>query len=380
MAHNADLLVSALTHLEPKVAETFMQGIPTFSYIIGKQTGEGASGGKLNKFKLEGPYLEFIVQKNGPGQGITLEQGDESIHGSRRQGTARGNEFTGYMMYYYNVPGIDFAESGGKQDIGKIIDNYPMVAIDDMKQAFNRQLVAGKAFAGTDPVTNGFTGLATLNGNQGYRPKGENRTGLLVPAARASQTGTTHNLPRDAAASNPTTGWYNQFDTISSFAVDGMRKYRTMVQTANQQGLSLDGSGVDLVCCDLGTFQNMLEEMGDMIIEIDKANYPLAKYLNRDGFKVGNVDWYWDPDIDLTDTTAFNATQQTGLAYVLNTSKFHLFYQAGHASMTGTGLFDMGEPIPLPDQDGFQFRIKTNLNFYCESLRHQGVLVGGAQE
>lgn len=378
MAYSAELLATTLVHLEPKITDLWTRSTPAFSYFIGKKAGQAS--GQIPKFKLEGPYMEFMVAKGGPGSMQTFETGDELITAGRRQQHLRGSEFTAYMMYTYNLPGMELSDSGGKMDIGKVVETGPLRSLEDMRQIMNRQLVAGTSFVGTDPVSNGATGLITLNGNAGYSAKGTSRTGILKAATVANQTGSTHGLPEASAASNPTAGWYNQYDAISSFSVDGMRKYRTMIQTINSQGVGLEGEGVDLVLCDQGTYQNMLEALDDKIQLIDKVDYPLARHLTNEGFRLNGVDWYFEPDINLTDTAAFSATQRTGLAYILTSSNWHMFYNEGHKSQVGGAFFDMKDWILLSDMDAYQFRIKCNFNFYCDSKRHQGVLVGGAEE
>lgn len=380
MAHSADVLASTLQDLAPKYSELFLKGIPLFSYIIGKQsTSEGTSGG-LNKYKLKGPWHEFAVVKGGPGAMSTIQDGSELIRSTRRQQAVRGKEYPAFLAYHYQVPAKDLMLLGGPQDFVRIAESYPQYALADAKSIVSRQLARGASSAGSDPVSNGANGIFTLNGSQSYSPEGTSRTGLFQWAAKASQTGTVHDLPLHSAATNPTTGWYHQYDNITSFGADGMKRYRTMVSTSNQEGLQLEGKGVDLVCCDLATYQNMLEAVGETIQTIDNASYPLAEHLNRDGFKVGPVDWYWDPDIDITDTTAFtNANAQLGVAYVLNTSHFEVIFRSNE-QVGGNGFFDMREHVLIPDQLAYQYRILSMFNVVCKSLRHQGVLTGGAQE
>jgi len=380
MAISADVVASALQDLSPKFTELFLKGIPLFSYIVGSPEGNGAKGG-LSKYKLKGPYKEFIVLKGGVGDSTGIRQGNELLRSQRRQQALRGNEYSFLHIYHYDIPGKDLAEASGPMDLGKIIDSYPEIAVADDKALVSKQIARGASSAGSTGVSAGASGFFTLNGNQSYDPQGTSRTGLFQYKTPSTQTATVHGIPMAGAASSPTAGWFHQFANISSFALDGMRQYRLLVAKANQEGLTLTGGGVNLVCSDIGTYNNMLEHMDDKITMIDKAGYPLAKHLNREGFKVGNVDWYWDPDIDITDTTAFTSAEaRLGVAYVLNTSKFDLLIQANHADIVGNGLFDMRQPVPIPDQFAWQFRIVSNFNICCTSLRHQGVLTGGSVE
>lgn len=383
MAQNADVLASALQDLESDWTETFMKSVPLFNYMLGPVEGEGAKG-KMQAMKLKGPYKEFGIVTNGPGTMINAPTGDEFLAGIRRNVAHRGDQYTARSVYYYNVDGWTLQEAGGEQDYLKIIDDYPKLAFMDAKSIVARQIARGASSAAVDPVANGAAGITTLNGLQTYNPLGTARQGVFQFVAPSSQTNTVFGQVLQAGTGG-LTGWYHQHSHISSFAAEGMKKYRALVRLCNAQGSKLEGGGVDLVVSDPQTWNNMLEHHDNAVTMIDKTGYPLAKFLNRDGFKIGSVDWYADDDIDITDTTSFDGSAgglnaRQGVAYVLSTSWWEMVYQAQHPDMMGTGFFDMAHKIPLQDQVHWQFRILSNFNFFCRSLRNQGDLTGGAQE
>lgn len=381
MAISADVLASALQHLTPRFTELFLRGIPLFAYLIGKQLGTGAGGGNLEQFSLDGPYLEFNVLKGGPGQITAIRDGTELINSQRSQQLVRGNEYPFMHLYHYLVPIKDLMEAGGKNDLAKLISKYPEVAVAHNKQLVNRQIARGAGSSGSSSGDQGTNGIFTLNGLHPYSPQGTSRTGLFQFAAPASQTATVHGLAMQGNASG-VTGWYHQYDHVNSFRADGMRRWRAGVQKANQEGLMLQPGGIDLICSDQASFLNMLDAVDEKVVIIDKEKYPLAQYLNRQGYKMDDgSDWYWDPDIDLTDTTSFStAATQAGVTYCLNTQFFKLLIQNQNKEAGGTGMFDMRPHIELPNQPAWQFRILSYWNVYCESLRNQLVLTGTAQE
>lgn len=371
MPISPDVLASALQDLKPKYEELFLKGHALLAYILDKQDVE--------KHKMQGPYREFTVLKGGPGTGTGIRYGSELLRSTRKNQAVRGNEYCYRYIYHFDVPGKDLAEASGKMDLARIIDSYPEVSIADARQRFSRQTVRGSASSGQDPDGTGADGFVTLNGSQTYSPQGTARTGIFQYSA--TQTATVFGLPMNDASSAPTTGWKHQYTHVDSFSLTGCKTARTLMTRANQEGMSLEGGGIDLVLSDEGTYQNLLEFLDERVIEIDKINYPPAQYLNRDGIKFGGADWYWEPDIDITDTTSFsNTNAQLGVAYMLNTSKWELMLMANNADKAGNGLFDLQSPIPVPDQDAFQYRVITNLNFLCSSLRHQALMTGGSQE
>lgn len=371
MPISADVLATALQDLKPKFEELFLKGHPVLQYIIDKKG--------IEQHEMQGPYREFTVLKGGPGTGTGVKFGSETLRSQRKAQALRGNEYCFRYIYHFDVPGKDLSEASGSQDLARIIDNYPEVGIADARQRFNRQFVRGSASSGQDPDGTGADGFTTLNGSQTYSPQGTARTGIFQYST--TQTATVMGLPMNDASTNPTPGWRHQYAHVNSFSLAGCKTARTLMTRASQEGMTLEGGGTDLVLSDEGTYQNLLEFLDERIIEIDKVNYPIAKYINRMGIKFNNADWYWEPDIDITDTTSFsNANAQLGVAYMLNTSKMELLLMQNNKDKAGGALFELQKPIPLPDQDAFQFRVISNFNVDCTSLRHQALMTGGSQE
>ncbi len=370
--YSVDILNSTLVDLLPKYEELFVKYHPIIAYIL--------RGAKVEKSQLKGPYREFTVVTGGPGQGTGLPSGNETLASTRRSVGVRGREYAYRWIYHFAVPGKDLAEADGEQDYARLIAAYPDLAMADAREIYARQTMRGSASSGSDTSGSSAAGFLTLNGNQTYDPQGLGaRTGIFQYST--SQTATVHDLPMANAGTSPTAGWAHQYGHIGSFSLEGLKTLRTLATRANQQGDSLEGGGIDLCLADEGSFQNYLEAMDDKVIEVDKLNNPAAKYINRAGVKLGTADFYWEPEIDITDTTSFTgANPRLGVVYGLNTSKWEMFNVGNNSDKASKGNFALQKPTaPLPDQDAWQWRLICYLNLACHSLRNQFCMTGGAQ-
>lgn len=371
MAFSPDVLVTALQDLKSKYTELFLKGHPVLSYILDKG---------VTRYDMQGPYREFTVVTGGPGSATGLRTGSETLRSQRRNRGVRGNEYCYLYIYHYDVPGKDLDEANGKQDLARLLKAYPELAMGDARQRWSRQFVRGSASSAQDPDGTDADGFVTLNGSQTYNPQGTARTGVFQYST--TQTATVFGLPMANAASNATTGWAHQYAHINSFALEGAKTARTLMTRASQEGKEISSTSTDLVISDEGSYQNAVDYFDERVIVIDNLSYAPAKYIDREGIKFGKADWYWEPDIDITDTTSFsNANAQLGVAYMLNTSFWELMIMRNNPEADATeNMFSFGEAVRLPDQYAYQYRIMTYINPYCTSLRHQSLMTGGSQE
>lgn len=371
MAFGQDVLATALQDLKKGYEELFTLSHPILKAIVDR--------GDIEKYKLQGPYREFTVLTGGPGDDIAIRFGPETLGTPRYNNALRGNESGARSIYVFGVPGKDFAEVGGSMDMGGIIKKYPDAAVADMRERFARQLARGAASAGSDPAGANCNGFTTLNGSQSYNPQGTSRTGIFQHVVPASQTGTVHGLPLSAAASSPTPGWYHQYDHTTSFGLDGLKKLRTLATTAAQQGAELTG-GTDLLLGDSASYQNYLEAESDKVIVLNAIDNPAARYIRREGVKFGEfATFWWEPAIDITDTTAFSAAvTQEGVIYGLCTADWEWFTVGNNPKMASSGNWEVQGPIQIPDQDMWQYRLIIYGNLNCQNLRRQFEMTGGA--
>ena len=137
MAINADVLQSALQELMPSYSELFVKWHPVLERVLLK--------GNLEKNVLTGPFREFAVVTDGPGDVTQIVTGSEIVNGGRNQNAARGNTYAPRMIYAFDVPGKDLAEANGEMDLARIIQHYPELALSDFHERIAKQIVQGDA-------------------------------------------------------------------------------------------------------------------------------------------------------------------------------------------------------------------------------------------
>jgi len=357
MGYSPDVLATALQELIPGYSETFTQWSPAFDQIV--KAG--------NKETAQGPWCEFVLVPEGPGQVTTLVTGNESIAGGRRQSAVRGNTYASDMIYAYDVPGKDLREANGEQDLADLIKRYPERALMDFHELIARQLVMGDA--------PGVSGFPTWNGDATYNPRGVGaRAGHFEYADVANQTDTVFGV-----AKNSIQGWVNQRRHISSFATNGRLRMRQLMMDCVQQGSKQDGE-VKLVFADRGTFDNYLEDLDDQIQFMDTSNKGDGGHAsgNRGGIPILGAKMYSEAYIKPADISGSNPDAQNGIAYFINPATWHLFTMGHNSGMETKGDFEARGPIRHPTQDLWRYEWVLSMGMYCDNLRLNGVLTGGA--
>lgn len=352
MAINPDVLASALQDLAPGYSELFSLWHPLMERVVKR--------GNMDRATLKGPYREFVTVSQGPGTVTQVLTGSEIIAGGRTQSAQRGNSYAPRMIYAFDVPGKDLAEANGENDLAKIIKRYPELALSDFHERIANQLAAGN---GT-----GVNGFLTLNGDVQYNPQGTNRDGVFEAAAPAAQTGVVFGLDKAAVS-----GWHNQYGNISSFATDGRATMRQVYYASSRQGSKASGP-VDLLLGDELSYLNYIDDLDDQVrvmkIDGDKAPGQL-----RQGIPFLEADFFMEESID---TTQFSGTGSNGVVYMLKTDTWHS-YTLGHDSgMETKGDFAVRGPIRIPEQDMWRYEYVLNMGMYCDQLRANGMVTGGA--
>lgn len=370
MGYSADILASTLQDLLPGYVDTFTAYHPLWDRI--------RKGGKFNKRKLKGPWVDFAVVTGGPGYAVTDRTGSTTLAGGRRQNAKRGLEYPARLIYHFNVPHKDLEEAESEYDLVDLVDNYGDTAMADLAERMARQVARGASSSGSDPEGGGVDGFFTFNGSQTFAPQDASagRSGLFQALAKGSQTNTVHGLPMSGAGSDPVTGWEHQYAHIDSFDQHGRKVMRSTLQKADQEGAGLTG-GMDLLVGDDGSYQNYLEDLDDQVqvavVENDKG-----KGKVRNGVKFLQADFFTDPAIDLSDTTAFSdALMQTGVIYGMTTEDFEMI-MLGSKGVNGEDFFRVEEPIRLSEAPMSHFRMSCYANIFCKQLRRQMLITGGA--
>lgn len=356
MGYSPDVLVTALQRLE-EGQTTFDLYHPAFDKIIERK----------NRKTLKNPYCEFGLVPVGPGSITDVGRNPlATIRGGRRQGSARANTYATTFIYAYDVPTEDLRDASTEEDLVGLIRKYPMRGKLDFVEQLAEQLVMGNVTP--------LAGFPTLNADATYNPKGLGaRNGLLDMRDPLAQTRNAHGIAR-----NSVMNWHNQYGDISSFASDGRRILRKVYYDCSQQGGSASGD-VDLIIADRGTFDNYVDNLEQFTFR-DERNVSgdpgVAGFRQGVPFMNGGCMMFAEPHINIANFTT--AAAQNGIAYLMHTATWHL-YSRGTNEKTTKGFFANRKPFRLPTQDVYRYEMVLSLGLYCDELRRNGVVTGGAQ-
>jgi hypothetical protein len=353
MAISPDVFASVLQELTPGYSEMFTKWHPLMENVVLRGNVPNSQG--------QGPYREFAVVTGGPGRVTQINSGSELVRGGRRQNAIKGNAYAPRQIYVFDVPKKDLADANGKQDLVQLIKRYPETALSDFHERISNQVASGN---GED-----VSGFMTLNGNATYSPDGTSRAGVFKPEATGLQTGTVFGLDKAAVD-----GWNHQYANITGFGSDGRRQLRKAYYAASRQGSKTDGL-VDLLLADEGTYLNYLDDLDDQVRVVNgKVSGDSAPNDVRQGIAFMNAMMYLEDSIQL-DQFADNAAN--GVCYMLHTASWQKWTKGGAGPET-KGDFVVEGPIDLPDGDMVRYRIILNMNFYCDHLRRNALVTGGA--
>ena len=358
MAINADVLQSALQELMPSYSELFVKWHPVLERVLLK--------GNMEKNVLTGPFREFAVVTDGPGDVTQIVTGSEIVNGGRNQNAARGNTFAPRMIYAFDVPGKDLAEANGEMDLARIIQHYPELALSDFHERIAKQIVQGNG--------SNVGGFLTFNGDLTYNPQGTARTGVFEFADPASQSATVFNI-----AKNSSNGWYNQYEDISSFGTNGRSQMRKLYYAASRQQKTI--GGVDLILGDEGSYLNYIDDLDSQVqIITDKTTSgDRAPNSIHQGVKFLDADFYLEDSLDALDSTNFpsSTAARDGVMYFLNTATWYAYTLGSDANRESKGDFSVRGPFRIPEQDLFRYEIVLNMGMHTNQLRANGVVTGG---
>ena len=363
MAISADVLASALQDLAPGYSETFMKWHPIFEKIV-------ARGGVQTK-DLQGPYKQFTVVTQGPGSTTEIVYGSELVKGGRKQVGASGNSYAPRLIHAFDVPRKELDEANGAQDLARILEKYPELAMGEFHEQISSQL-------GTGAGANNLGGFFTLNGGIGdtstgntYNPGGMGaRNGTFEMIAPGSQTGVVHNLSKAT-----TTGWTNQYGACSGFATDGRRTMREVFYTCGRQGKTR--GKIDVMLADETSYHNYLEDLEDFV-QVGSVENDHSPADVRQGIKYLDATMWLEDSIDTTNAAyaaagGLSTGTSPGVIYFLNSKTFHAYTLSGEG---GGGYFKTSGPMRIPEQDLFRYEIILYMGLYCDQLRANGVVTG----
>jgi hypothetical protein len=356
MGFSADVILTTLQELRGPYEETFTKFHPAFEAIIAKG----------QKKKAKGPYIQFGLVPEGPGSTTTLRTGVEVIQGGRRQTGVRGSAYAATMIHAWDVPGQDLREADGEADLLDIMQKYPERALDDFQQQIGRQLVSG----GERDVS----AILTFNSDQTYDPKGLGaESGVFEYVASGTQSNTTFGV-----AKNSIDGWYHQYEHINSFSAEGRRKMSEAYYDASTEGTRAMGD-VDLIFADRGSYHEYLTSLDDQvqIVDRDLGKGDHRPSAVRGGVKFLNATMYLDREIVTSRFTT--AAPLLGVMFGIHSSTWKLFSQGSDSNMETIGDFSFRGPDYLITQDMWRYQYVLSLGIYCDNLRCNFAVTGGAQ-
>ena len=370
MAISPDVLATALNELMPSYSELFVKFHPLMEKIL--------VNGNLDSAALKGPEREFAVVTDGPGTITHVQTGSEIIAGGRRQNAHRGKVVAPRLIYAFDVPGKDLAEANGEMDLARILQHYPELALSDFHERISRQLGTGDSAITGD----GVESFCTLNGNRSFAPAGANRDGFLAALAQASNNNTVHDLAC-AGAGAPIAGWGNQYEDITSFAVNGRSQMRKAYFAASRQGKT--AGPVDLMIGDESSYLNYIDDLDDQV-RVVKVEGDKAPPLVRQGVKFLEADFFLDDSIDIasaaytlggkTNSGTGTSAGADGIIYGFKTPTWHLFTLGHDAGRETKGDFAVRGPFRIPDQDVYRYELVLMMGMHTTQLRSNFVVTG----
>lgn len=357
MAISPEVLNDALQELAPTYSNLFERFSPVLQKIVDK--------GNIERNRLRGPFKEFRVITQGPGDVTQIVDGGEVLASTRKDITAKGNTYGSRLIYSFLVPDKDMAEAVGPTDVEHIIKQYPEAALMDFHQRISQQLMNGNG--------SNVGGFLTFNGDTTYSPQGTGRTGVFDFSAEAGQSSTVFGLQK---VSGGTAGWFNGYRDISSMASDGISKIRQAYFGASRRG-KMSGP-VDLLLADEVSYTNYIDLLDDRIIVEDSVKGEAGADDLKQGIKFLAATMYLEEFLDPTDTSVFTtAAPQGGVIYGLKTSTWHMYTLGSDAKMETAGDFAIRGPLRRPDMDAHQFEYVLYMGMFCDMLSANFAVTGG---
>ena len=357
MGISPDVLNDALQSLAPKYQNLFEVWSPVIRKIV--------ENGNIERNRLMGPYKEFRVITDGPGDVTTINDGGEVYPHTRKDITAKGNTYASRMVYSFMVPGKDMAEATGPAGVEHLLKQYPEAGLMDFHQRVATQIMNGNG--------SGVGGFTTFNGATTYDPTGDGtgRDGAFEFAAPAAQTGTAFGLSKAT-----TTGWYNQYADISSMASDGIRKMRETYFKANRRGKLL--GPVDIILADETTYSNYIDLLEDRIVVEDSVKGAAGAEDVEQGIRFLKATMYIEDFLDVSASQYSGTAAADGVMYGLKSNTWHMYTLGQDDQAETKGEFSIRGPIRLPNQDAFAWEYVLHMGMYCDFLSANFAVTGGA--
>ena len=247
-------------------------------------------------------------------------------------------------------------------DFANLIKNFPEIAIAEFHEQIAGQLGSG----GSSHVP----GFVTLNGQQTFAPNGTARSGLFEFAAPAAQTSTVHGLVSEGG-SGGVTGWYNQYEDVTSMASNGLYRLRRVFGKAQRVGKAY--GTVDLMLGDEASYLNYMEELSEPL-RVAKIEDKSPQNV-REGLKCLTADCYIDDAFDPSGGK-YSGAAVDGVVYGMKTGAWHMRAMGHDSGMETKGNFESRGPIRVPDRDMWRYEIVFSAGIYTTMRRCNFAITG----
>jgi hypothetical protein len=351
LAVSTDLLNTTLQDLKGPIEQMFEQKTPLYNWLQKK--------GRVSTDK--GIYVQRPIMGGSPAQGTGIFNGGETLNMVRVEQTKSISVQTHRAVIPINIPKLDMKQNDGKLGAVKLLEMYPATVNALLPADFDRFFLTGVS-NGLVLQTSEMLGWNTFNGQKTFS---SGKIGVTVgifdldndPSA---QTATSQNLAKSASYN-----YVNQRSVITSFAVDGKRKYRQAFRNAAQWIPSPDGVP-DVCFVDFDSFALIEDEQDTHVRLTVQGDTSEKKRLLTT--ELSGVTMTASKNLVLTD---FTGTAASGVAYAFSMDGIELvWYQKPEMS-------DFDDRVA--NQDVVTAKIEMMFALVVQGLRCQAVIVGGAQ-
>jgi hypothetical protein len=349
MAVSVELLNTTLADLKGPLVSAFLQNVPTFRALEkkGRITADG------------GTYIERPIMSGSPARGTGIFNGDETLDMTRYKRSKKYQVEFHRVVVPINIPKKELLQNKGKLGAIKLIENYPKVTMDGLSVDMEKYLLTGSS-AGIAIDSPELAGFTTFNGQFAAGVGTGVTNGLLDFLAPGSQTDPVQNVTKSLADFH-----YNQFNTITAFATDGISKLRKTYRQCAQFAGKPNG-GPDIIVMDDDTFGNYQDAKLDLVRLTSLPQGTDKGNLLQDVIGVGGV--YASALINLS--TDFTAAPAAGVTYMINTDFLELVYIQ---KMTISDFTDQ-----IAQQDAVTAKVEFHHQMVLTKFPAHGCVAGGA--
>lgn len=348
MAVTTDILNTVLADLKGPVEHSLAQKSVAHKLLV--------SRGKVSTER--GSLIERVIMGGSPAQGTGIYGSGETLNLTRTEQTHKIQLQTHRVVVPISIPKKDMIENEGKLGAIKLVKEYVGAVEALLPVDVDRHLLGGVSYSHV-LASNEMQGWNTLNGQKVFSKGVVGVTnGLIDFVAGASQTDTVQNLAKSSSYN-----YVNQFDEVTSYAIDGDKTYRAILREIGRW----DVGGKTACLMDFDSFALVEQDNRDHVRIVrlqDKTDN------GSDGYELpfANTTIYATPGIVLTD---FTGSAAEGLAYFLNLDGIEwVWYQK-------PTMLDFEDRIA--NQDAVVAKLEMQGQIVMRNMRAQGAVVGGAR-